>query len=658
MRIKHHDRVTWTKALETLTEKEENLYMEYNKHVTGTEMEGENRIASAIAVDTLTGLFARYKGKVFLDCSGDGWLGYYAGAKYRIGREAAHEYGESMAPQTADAMTMSGCLTGNGGFKPVDTGKPVKFIPPAWVPKLPAGDDFGRNITGVRGHWWMEAPNDLDDLWEPEEARDELIKINLAFFDYLKNSWKDRKRAEDYKLPSIPIFDAKRESRRFVGDYVLNQIDCVTGRTFEDTVAHAGWPIDLHHPKGIFSGKEGPFFSNAEVPLVSIPYRCLYSVNIENLLFAGRNASITHIALGTVRVQNTLAALGQAAGTAAALCLRHRTTPRGIYRDHLSELRQTLLKQDQFIYGLKNEDPEDMAGNAAASASSVSGKELCVLRLGKEGELAPLDRGRAAFFPRRQESQVDSLFLKLASNRGEPVEVTAHIRVQADPDGFVTKEDLKTVKAVLKPNSEEWVEFPINRKVMERYLWVWLEPVPGVFWRRYNLTPLDWAGAERDVPEEEWKQAKRESYCALFEAPKDKKANCGPENVINGYSRIFDADHYAWVSDPDESLPQWLELTFTEPADINTVYLTFDTDMNNPPMITPNHEYVPQCVKDYELRIFDGTKWETVAREKDNFQRRRIHRFDTVKAERVKIIVNAIGGDPSARIFEIRAYRE
>jgi hypothetical protein len=144
----------------------------------------------------------------------------------------------------------------------------------------------------------------------------------------------------------MPFYNAKRESRRFVGDYVLTQNDCMEGKNFEDTVCYTGWPIDLHNPKGIYSGKEGPYFSNTHVPMAKVPFRSLYSVNIHNLLFAGRCASVSHIALGTCRLQNTIATEGQAVGTAAALSLKQNIEPADI---DVKYLRETLINDGVYL---------------------------------------------------------------------------------------------------------------------------------------------------------------------------------------------------------------------------------------------------------------------------------------------------------------------
>ena len=135
----------------------------------------------------------------------------------------------------------------------------------------------------------------------------------------------------DWRSLSVTLC-GRREGCRLVGDYTLTQNDAQSGRVFPDRVAYGGWSLDVHHPQGIYSGAEGPFDYNDRVPIHTIPYRCLYSRNIENLFCPGRNMSVTHVALGTVRVQSTLATCGQAAGTAAAICLQRGLTPRPRWR--------------------------------------------------------------------------------------------------------------------------------------------------------------------------------------------------------------------------------------------------------------------------------------------------------------------------------------
>lgn len=370
--------INYSLAFKQLCDAEENLTVFLNQHVFEAVMDGKSRIKGVKSVSTLTGLISEYKGTLFIDCSGDGWLGYYAGAEYRHGREASSEFKEKLAPKKADAITMSGCIMGDGNgymtaFRSKKTKHRVPFSLPPWVKPIKTLESphrtLRKRVPGV-GTWWMEHPGDIDDAMQAEEARDELIKVSLAFWDYVKNRSDVAAKARNYELVMIPILDAKRESRRLVGDYMVNQNDVESGRLFPDRIAYAGWDLDIHHPKGIYSGKEGSLDFKNHVPLNSIPFRSIYSKNIENLLMAGRCLSYSHVALGTVRVQSTLATVGQAAGTAAAMCVDRKIDPRELGQKHIGDLQQELLKDDQAIQGIRNEDAKDLARKATVTASS------------------------------------------------------------------------------------------------------------------------------------------------------------------------------------------------------------------------------------------------------------------------------------------------
>jgi hypothetical protein len=363
---------------EPLLTRFDNLFLER------VEMEDARHIRAVTARDTLTGAGKTFFGQMFIDTTGDGWLGHHAGAKYRVGREARAEYNESLAPLQADTVTMSGCLRAPHEnfrqcifFRTEECGMPQPYTAPDWVYDLPPfpsfakgrGNDDRLKSFARSGTWWIEYPGVTDDLNDPEGARDELLRINFSFWNHMKNAWPAREQIANYRMDYIPFSNAKRESRRLMGDYVLNQNDCESARHFEDAIGHSGWNLDIHAVEGIFS-TTGPFDSHTVIPVCEIPYRCLYSRNIENLMMAGRNASVSHYALGTVRVQGQTSLMGQAAGTAAALACRNGTTPQGIYEKHLGQLQQTLLKQDQFIPKVLNTDSEDLARNAVVLASS------------------------------------------------------------------------------------------------------------------------------------------------------------------------------------------------------------------------------------------------------------------------------------------------
>ena len=639
-----------------LSGQEPNLSVFTNRHVFAVDMQDPKTIAAVKAVDTLTGAITSYRGRMFIDGTGDGWVGFYAGAQYRKGREARSEFDESLAPEQADEITMSGCIMGGNclSFRSADTGKPAPYVAPPWAPKFPSAEEFGRAIRHFTGgEWWLEHRGEIDDIYEAEAARDELIRITFGYWDYIKNTWPDRERAANYALTSVPILDAKRESRRLVGDHILNQNDVQSARVFPDRVAYGGWPLDVHHPEGIYSGKAGPFDCDPQVPIYTIPFRCLYSVNIDNLLFAGRDMSVTHIALGSVRVQGTLAAMGQVVGTAAAMALERDTTPRGLYERHMPALQQRLVKDDLYIPGIVNEDPLDLARRAKVTASSTGSFDTFGKDLVELGDKHPLNIPRAVMFPSQGMERLGSIYLLLVSELKDPAPVTLHFRGAERSADFSSTEDLATAEATVPPG-QSWVEFALDRSLTTPFTWVWLPAVEGLNWRLMTSAPRGCCRAygvgspgQTVIPGQ---------FYAFYTDPELRvPLDFAPQNVLSGATRAVGESSNLWASDPDRPLPQWLELDFGAPIRMNAVYLTFDTDMNAPYHSAPLPR---QCVRDYELAYHDGAQWQTLAKVAGNFQRRRVHHFETATASRLRLTVTATNGHPAARVYEVRVYEE
>ncbi len=646
-----------SEAFRMLTESERNLVVFTNRRVVGVEKDSGGPIAAVKAVDTLTGCYSRYRGRLFIDCTGDGWVGYYAGAKYRMGRESREEFGEVLAPSQADAITMSGCLMDNlsVGFRAVDTGELVEYVPPPWAAKLPSGEAFGRAIRRLNtGEWWLEHPGDIDDLYDAERARDELIRITFGYWNHIKNSWTGREQAATWDLVYVPHMDARRETRRLIGDYILKQQDVQQAVPFPDRISYGGWSVDVHHPKGILSAKEGPYDCDPHVPIYSIPYRCLYSANVENLLFAGRDISVTHIALGTVRVMGTLATLGQAAGTAAALCLRHNVSPRRLGQEHIAELQQTLLKNDQYIPELKNEDPADLARRAKVTASSTAGIDEFTRDRVQPTESHELNMPRAVMFPRGLHREIKSIDLLLHSELDVPIELTLHLRGAPAKGDFSSADDLATGNATLAPRRQSWVKFPVNITGDQPCLWVWLPRTPGVSWYLTSTAPNDTCRAYGGGGGRNWAVV-NQSYAFSVDPPLAFQTDIRPENVINGVTRTVGTKSNLWASDPGQPMPQWIELTFDSAVRLNAVYLTFDTDLDSRFGISP---ISPKCIREYTLSAFDGAQWRELAKVTDNYQRRRAHPCAAASVRKLRLTVQATHGDRSARVFEIRAYLE
>jgi len=336
-----------------------------NCSCTDAEMDG-NRIVGIKAWQLTTQTWHTIRAKTFIDCSGDSILAAVTGAEFRQGREARAEFNEDIQPTKGDRKTMGNTLL----IQLRRTDETQTFVPPRWAYKFDGPQDLPHRLYGVSAHnfWWLEVGGLQDTIGEAEIIRDELMRIGYGVWDYIKNRAPERDKAADWALEWIGSLPGKRENRRYVGDHTLTQNDVRAGGYFEDIIAYGGWSMDDHHPAGIFYPGEPTVFHAAPSPY-GIPYRSLYSRNIENLLFAGRNISVTHAALSSTRVMGTCAILGQAAGTAAALCTKYNCGPRSLSSgDRLAQLQSILQEDDCWLPGKTREV------SALALEGKLSGK--------------------------------------------------------------------------------------------------------------------------------------------------------------------------------------------------------------------------------------------------------------------------------------------
>lgn len=338
----------WDTVLYQLAMGEENLTLLLNTSCLGCEM-AAGRIAAVIGWQLNSYTFHKVTAELFMDCSGDSVLAPLSGAAYRVGREAREEFGEYGACETADRCTMgSTCL-----IEARQTDHPCPFKAPDWAYVYPDDESMYLKNHDVIGagvnFWWIELGGEQDTIRDAQAINEELIKAAYGVWDHLKNHGDHG--MDNWELEWIGFLPGKRESRRYEGDYILNQQDLEEGRSFPDTVAFGGWTMDNHSPQGLRCRGYSSRHITPHVPY-EIPFRCLYSKDIPNLLFAGRNISATHMAMSSTRVMATCAVIGQAAGTGAALALRYGCLPREIAVHHIDELQAWLLEDGCFLPGL------------------------------------------------------------------------------------------------------------------------------------------------------------------------------------------------------------------------------------------------------------------------------------------------------------------
>jgi hypothetical protein len=358
---------------------------------------------------------------------------------------------------------------------------------------------------------------------------------------------------------------------------------------------------------------------------------------------AGRNISASHVALGTTRLIATCAVEGQAVGTAAALCKKHGLLPRQLGEAHIAELQQQLLKDDAYIIGLRNEDPNDMARTASVSASSERTLEVT------RGETsAALDCPRGQMFVLTSD-RLDAVELLLESERADDVHIAASLRQASHLHDFRSEEDLAEARTLVKAGKSGWVSFEFDVAVSPGSLyWVHVPPAPGVSWRHSRLQ-LPGTNVGHRLPDGSWRSG-RGTHCFRLSP---ESLPFGAANVVNGVSRPEDQPNL-WISSLDEELPQHIVLDFGAARQIDTVSLTFDTNLD---VIVPEGP-VPECVRDYVVYACVQDDWVEVCREAGNYHRRRKHAFEPLPAQGLRIEVLATNGSPEARIYEVRAYRE
>ena len=308
---------------------------------SNTAINHDNTIEAVVAMNILTGEEISFEAPLFADCTGDATLGVLAGARYAMGREAKTDYDEDLAPQQADHMTMGVSMQWYAKKKD----KACKF------PLFEYGVSFNEQTAEKRlkGEWtWETGLNSciVDNL---ERVRDYGMLVVYSNWSFLKNRSKDRQRYERQQLEWLAYVAGKRESRRLLGDYVLSEQDIVKNMPHEDATFTTTWSIDLHYPDTINAQNfpTGAFKAVSRQRVIypyAVPYRCLYSRNVSNLFMAGRNISVTHVALGSVRVMRTTGMMGEVVGMAAAVCKEHKANPRQVYTHFLPHLQALMLQ--------------------------------------------------------------------------------------------------------------------------------------------------------------------------------------------------------------------------------------------------------------------------------------------------------------------------
>ncbi|NQX67254.1 FAD-dependent oxidoreductase [Paenibacillus alba] len=671
----------WDMTMYDLAMKTPNLKFHVNTAVQSVIMADEKRIAAVVCYVANAETKLTIHGKTFIDCTGDGTVAHLAGCEWRMGSEGRDEFHEFHAPEVASGDTMGNSIH----FKARDMGRPVPFTAPDWAVKHEDPSYFydqGRLPKEMKGgYWWIEIGVPWNTIYEAEDIRHELTRHTLGIWDWIKNKDpKTKEKAANYALDWIGQVPGKRESRRIMGQYLMTEHDPAERKVFHDEIAFGGWFLDLHTPGGLLAAHSEPasaegYTQSSEYAIKSycgpygIPLRIMISKDVDNLMMAGRNVSVTHAALGTVRVMGTTALMGQAAGLSAALAIRKGISIQEVPDTSITEVQQTLLRDGCFLPNYRNEDPNDLARKASASASSQAllygaGPEskgfhegLTVWR--DQNHRIPHDR----LLQRRGQwiavgtDHIDTLSFCVSNNSGHVQQLKAalvgvdHIWDYRVNTGTLLKEQMLEI-----PEGERiWVEWAANATGLRPSSYVRLDLLenPDLEWHRAGcIVPGHMSANEIGLN----RMRRYDNGITMSFKVAPAQPCFGPENVLSGVTRPHQFTNL-WRSEPNEPLGAYLELSWQKTQSIRHVELTFPGHL-----IREYHAYAPfyrdpQCAKDYTIEAYVQGQWKTVVQVAGNYQRQRKHELpESVAADRLRITIQSTNGDPSAAIYEIRCY--
>ncbi len=643
--------------------RERNIVLLLNTSVNAAEKSADGEIRTVRAYCSQNETCYTLSAPLFCDASGDGVLAFLAGAAFRMGAEAASEFGEGLGAPVPTSELLGHSLY----FYSRDTAKPVTYVPPAFalddITKIPRYRELRVSDSGCR-LWWLEYGGNMDTVHGTEDIKWELWRVAYGVWNYIKNSG-EFPEAANLTLEWMGMIPGKRESRRFEGEYMLTQQDIVEQRRHFDAVSLGGWAIDLHPAEGVYS--KGPACTQWHSKGVyQIPLRCMYSKNIPNLFLSGRIASVTHVAMGSTRVMATCAHNGQAVGMGAAICTEEKVKPGQLLEPaRIHSLQQRLLRAGQFIPGIKTCQADNLASHAQVAATSVL--ELDALE--DSGEMRSADLPCALLLPMNAGPVPQIAFFADAA-------AATTLRAElwrSSREGNATP-DVKLASAcvAVQPGKSMPLTFDFNVALEAgSHVFVIVEPAEGVLlhlsktqlpgvltlWQKMNRMV---AKSAVQLPPEGsgidtfpfWLPERRPAARNLAVRISPPIRCYEPSMVINGWSRPWCGAN-AWAPKADDASPA-LRFSWDKPQTLRTIELTFDTDFDHPMesvLLGHPERVMPGCVTRFELRTAEGTVLASVAEHHQTHWR--ITLPEPVTTTSLDLVILDHGPAPPA-IFEVR----
>ena len=636
------------------------------------------------AIRTVTGqaeVTRVIRGQLFIDCTGDGLLAHLAGCEWRMGSESRHETGEIHAPEKASKDTMGNSIH----IRCIDTGRPSPFTPPAWAIHYDDADFFykGGRIPNEPegGDWWIEIGGPWHTIYDNEVIRHELTRHALGVWDWMKNKDpKTMEKCKNYALEFIGQVPGKRESRRIMGLHFLNENELQRRENFHDECAYGGWFIDLHTPGGLLAEHSEPASAagydhqRKELALkligpYGIPARSLISKDVPNLMMAGRNISVTHAALGTVRVMATCGLMGQAVGTLAVKSLDFNkplcemTETKGF-----GSVQQQLLKDGCLLPHHQNKDENDLALKAQISCSS----EKLFSGTGVDDLFDDLNIREwiVAWKDSRvmTTAKTPCLWLYLAGGKLDTLSLALWNKQSTSSNALITlrkvnslwdyaheeSEPLWSQEISVPSDFDEMLDLSLGLQGLQAGCYrIEVKGPEELFWRVSRNHPYGVSGGILlGHGKFHWNRLHGEYAFKLSPAQPIFSAR----EVLTGITRPSQSTN-VWLSDPNTPFPHWVDLTWEHDVEVSKIHLTFpaqlvlETHWENPFYVAPH------IAKSYRIQTPSSNGWKTLLHIQNNVSYRVEHLLERPERLRhLRILIESTHGRRESGLAEIRCY--
>ena len=616
---------------------EKNISLYLNTVIHDINKSDSHTIESVEAYNSSAERAYCFQGKLFCDSTGDGLVSYLAGAAYRFGAEDKEEFDERFAQ---DKIAYGESLGNSILFYFKDAGKPVKYIAPDFAMKK---EDVEREIIRIENpnyfdpmnqmgckYWWIEYGGRLNTINDNENIKFKLWEVAYGIWDYIKNSG-NFPEAETKTLEWVGLIPGKRESRRFVGPYMLHQQDVIDQNNHYDAVTFGGWSIDLHPSDGVFSKKNACNQWHSK-GVFQIPYRCYVTKDVNNLFFGGRLISASHVSFGSTRVMLTAGVGGEVIGTAASLCLKNNWKPLDIIdNEKVKQLQTELIEKGNYIPQLETPEIYNLLNEAEIETSS----ELSLSEIPFEnGIWRNLSHSVAQLLP-AEKGKFPTITIRV--NAKEATALNIELRTSSKYFNHTPDTTIESKKIDLKKGEQEvkiefdkeipytcyaFVTFMANENIDLMYsnylvtglVTVFNKIMPAVSnWGKQ--TPPPGIGVEEF---EFWCPERRPDgqNIAMNISPAIKAFD--NKNLYKLHNRPIEKPN-AWVADINDTNPK-IEVKWDNVKQINEVILFVDTDFDHPMETVQWGHYdtkMPFCVDG--VKLYDGQS-NLITEIKDNYQ--------------------------------------